>query len=64
VPAAVTLTNEPAYTGFPKSLAGRLLPDLRHWRTPERGGHFMAHEEPGQVAGELVSLFGSLRPEG
>jgi pimeloyl-ACP methyl ester carboxylesterase len=64
VPAAVTLTNEPAYTGFPKSLAERLFADLRHWRTPERGGHFMAHEEPEQVAGELRTFFRSLRLEG
>jgi pimeloyl-ACP methyl ester carboxylesterase len=64
VPAAVTLTNEPAYANYPKSLAGRLFSDLRHWRTPERGGHFMAHEEPEQVAGELRTFFRSLRPEG
>jgi pimeloyl-ACP methyl ester carboxylesterase len=60
VPAAVTLTSEPAYSGFPKSLAERLLPGLRHWSTPERGGHFMAHEEPDQVAGELRAFFGDL----
>ncbi|GAB2808243.1 epoxide hydrolase [Actinoallomurus bryophytorum] len=64
VPAAVTLTNEPAYIGYPRSLAERLFADLRHWRTPERGGHFMAHEEPGQVAGELLTFFRPLRSEG
>jgi pimeloyl-ACP methyl ester carboxylesterase len=64
VPAAVTLTSETAYTGFPKSLAERLFGDLRRFRTPEHGGHFMAHEEPEQVADELRTFFGPLRSAG
>jgi pimeloyl-ACP methyl ester carboxylesterase len=60
VPAAVTLSNEPAYAGYPRSLAERVFADLRHWSTPHRGGHFMAHEEPEQVAAELRSFFGPL----
>lgn len=64
VPAAVTLTHEPAYADFPRSLAERLFADLRHWSTPHRGGHFMAHEEPGQVVGELRAFFRPLRSEG
>jgi pimeloyl-ACP methyl ester carboxylesterase len=61
VPAAVTLSHEPAYANYPKSLAERVFADLRHWSTPRRGGHFMAHEEPGQVAEELRTFFGPLR---
>ncbi|GGT59950.1 hypothetical protein [Streptomyces purpureus] len=61
VPAAVTLSHEPAYAGYPRSLAERQCTDLRHWSTPGRGGHFMAHEEPDQVAAELRTFFRLLR---
>jgi pimeloyl-ACP methyl ester carboxylesterase len=63
VPGAITLSNEPAYVNYPRSLAERLFTDLRHWSTPERGGHFMAHEEPEQIANELRTFFRPLRPE-
>ncbi|WP_214412134.1 epoxide hydrolase family protein [Sphaerisporangium fuscum] len=61
VPAAVTLSHEPAFAGFPRSLAERVYADLRHWSTPGRGGHFMAHEEPEQVVDELRMFFRPLR---
>lgn len=61
VPAAVTLSHEPAYANYPRSIAERVFTDLRHWREPRRGGHFMAHEEPDQVAAELRAFFGPLR---
>ncbi|WP_433337371.1 epoxide hydrolase family protein [Spirillospora sp. CA-294931] len=61
VPAAVTLSHEPMTAHFPRSLAERIYSDLRHWSTPGRGGHFMAHEEPDQVAAELRAFFGPLR---
>ncbi|MFF7177117.1 alpha/beta fold hydrolase [Streptomyces sp. NPDC008121] len=61
VPAAVTLSHEPAYADYPRSLAERTFRDLRHWNAPGRGGHFMAHEEPEQVAAELRSFFRPLR---
>jgi pimeloyl-ACP methyl ester carboxylesterase len=61
VPGAVTLSSEPAYVTYPRSLAERAFTDLRHWSTPGRGGHFMAHEEPEQVASELRAFFGPLR---
>ncbi|GAA4219110.1 pimeloyl-ACP methyl ester carboxylesterase [Streptosporangium album] len=61
VPSAVTLSNEPAYANIPRSLTERICTDLRHWSTPERGGHFMAHEEPEQVANELRAFFRPLR---
>jgi pimeloyl-ACP methyl ester carboxylesterase len=62
VPAAITLSNEPAYANYVRSLAERRCTDLRHWSTPQRGGHFMAYEEPEQVAAELRSFFRPLRP--
>jgi pimeloyl-ACP methyl ester carboxylesterase len=61
VPGAVTLSCEPAYRGFPRSIAERIFSDLRHWNTPPHGGHFMAHEEPDQVADELRGFFRPLR---
>ncbi|MEV2270012.1 epoxide hydrolase family protein [Nonomuraea africana] len=64
VPAAITLSNEPAYANLPRSLPERVCADLRHWSTPGRGGHFMAHEEPEQVADELRTFFRPLRTEG
>lgn len=64
VPAAVTLSNEPAFANLPRSLMERLCRDLRHWSTPGRGGHFMAHEEPAQVAEELRTFFRPLRGRG
>ncbi|WFB05846.1 epoxide hydrolase [Streptomyces sp. LX-29] len=64
VPAAVTLSNEPAFADLPRSLMERLCGDLRHWSTPGRGGHFMAHEEPEQVADELRTFFRPLRRRG
>jgi hypothetical protein len=60
----VTLSSEPAYASYPRSLAERTFADLRHWSTPGRGGHFMAHEVPRQVARELREFFGPLRPAG
>ncbi|MEV4065826.1 epoxide hydrolase family protein [Nonomuraea dietziae] len=61
VPSAITLSNEPAYANLPRSLPERVCIDLRHWSTPGRGGHFMSHEEPEQVARELRTFFGPLR---
>lgn len=61
VPAAVTLSGEPGYASYPRSLAERVFTDLRHWNAPHRGGHFMAHEEPTQVADELRMFFRPLR---
>jgi pimeloyl-ACP methyl ester carboxylesterase len=61
VPAGITLSNEPAYRGLPRSLPERTFADLRHWSTPGRGGHFMAHEEPDQVAEALRTFFRPLR---
>ncbi|MFI0464017.1 epoxide hydrolase family protein [Saccharopolyspora sp. 5N102] len=63
VPGAVTLSREPIFANFPKSLAERIYRDLRHWSRPGRGGHFMPHEEPAQVAEELRAFFRPLRTQ-
>ena len=62
VPAAVTLSGEPAYAMYPRSLAERVFTDLRRWNAPHRGGPFMAHEEPEQVASGLRAFFRPLGP--
>jgi pimeloyl-ACP methyl ester carboxylesterase len=61
VPAAITLSSEPSMAGFPRELAERTYADIRHWSEPGRGGHFMPHEEPELLAGELRSFFRPLR---
>lgn len=60
VPSAVTLAHEPSMAGFPRSLVERTFTDLRQWSTPDRGGHFLAHEEPALVTADLRTFFGSL----
>lgn len=61
VPAAVTLSAEPLFRDLPRSLAERTYPDLRQWRGPTAGGHFMAMEEPELVARDLGDFFRDLR---
>jgi pimeloyl-ACP methyl ester carboxylesterase len=61
VPAAVTLTAEPLYVDFPREMAERACPNLLHWSTPGRGGHFMPFEEPELLASELRTFFRPLR---
>jgi pimeloyl-ACP methyl ester carboxylesterase len=60
VPSAVTLSAEPADRGHPRSDAERAMTDLRHWSEPERGGHFMAFEQPELMVEELRGFFGGL----
>jgi pimeloyl-ACP methyl ester carboxylesterase len=59
VPTGVTLTVEDV--GYPRELAERSYTDIRHWRVPTAGGHFLPLEEPELLAGELRSFFRSLR---
>ncbi|NUT36519.1 MAG: epoxide hydrolase [Hamadaea sp.] len=59
VPAGFTVSVEDA--GLPRSFAERTYADLRHWRTPGAGGHFMAMEEPELLAAELRAFFRPLR---
>jgi pimeloyl-ACP methyl ester carboxylesterase len=60
VPAAFTLSCEPALANFPREIAERACTDIRHWSQPGRGGHFMPLEEPDLLAGELRQFFMSL----
>ncbi|MCO1598050.1 epoxide hydrolase [Micromonospora sp. RHAY321] len=62
VPAAFTVSTEPALASFPRSIAERACTDIRHWSAPGRGGHFMPLEEPDLLAGEMRQFFTSLRP--
>lgn len=57
VPTAITLSHEPLMGGFPRGLAERAFPNLRHFARPDRGGHFMAHEEPDYLADQLRTFF-------
>jgi pimeloyl-ACP methyl ester carboxylesterase len=57
VPAAFTLSNEPAMANFPREIAERACTDIRYWSEPGRGGHFMPLEEPDLLAGELRQFF-------
>jgi pimeloyl-ACP methyl ester carboxylesterase len=61
VPAAVTMSAEPLFRDLPRSFAERTYPDLRHWRDPTVGGHFMPLEEPGLLAADLRDFFRPLR---
>ncbi|WP_375399160.1 epoxide hydrolase family protein [uncultured Amnibacterium sp.] len=59
VPAAVSLTPEDA--GYPRSFAERSYRDLRQWRGPDRGGHFLALENPARYVTDLRDFFRPLR---
>jgi pimeloyl-ACP methyl ester carboxylesterase len=61
VPAGVTMSAEPVFRDMPRSFAERSYTDLRHWRGPTVGGHFMPTEEPELLAGDLRAFFRPLR---
>lgn len=61
VPTGVTMTAEPVFRDLPRSFAERSYSDLRQWREPNVGGHFMAMEEPELLATDLRTLFRDLR---
>ncbi len=52
-PVAVTQSHEWNMPLFPRSIAERAATDIRRYLAPDRGGHFMAFEEPQLVADEL-----------
>ncbi|MEU7781766.1 epoxide hydrolase family protein [Micromonospora parva] len=60
VPAAFTVSTEPALANFPRSIAERACTDIRYWSEPGRGGHFMPLEEPDLLATEMRQFFTSL----
>jgi pimeloyl-ACP methyl ester carboxylesterase len=59
VPTGVTLTVEDV--GYPRELAERSYTDIRRWRDPTVGGHFLPLEEPELLAGEVRAFFRPLR---
>src|SRR4051812_10441212 len=61
VPTGVTLSAEAVYRDFPRSLAEHAFADIRQWRGPTTGGHFMALEEPDLLATDLRTFFRPLR---
>jgi pimeloyl-ACP methyl ester carboxylesterase len=61
VPTGVTMSAEPVFRDFPRELAERSFTDIRHWRGPTAGGHFMAMEEPELLAADLRAFFRPLR---
>ena len=56
VPVAVTQSHEWNMPLFPRSIAERAASDIRQYSAPDRGGHFMAFEEPRLVADELSAF--------
>lgn len=56
VPVAVTQSQEWNMPLFPRSIAERAATDIRRYLAPDRGGHFMAFEEPQLVADELSAF--------
>jgi pimeloyl-ACP methyl ester carboxylesterase len=61
VPTGVTMSAEAVYRDFPRSLAERAFADIRQWRGPTTGGHFMPLEEPELLATDLRTFFRPLR---
>lgn len=61
VPTGITLTPEDSL--YPREYAERTYTDIRQWRDPTRGGHFLALEEPEVLAEHLRSFFRPLRQE-
>jgi pimeloyl-ACP methyl ester carboxylesterase len=59
VPTAITLSTEDA--GYPRELADRSYTDIRQWRDPDAGGHFLPLEEPEMVARQIRAFFRPLR---
>jgi pimeloyl-ACP methyl ester carboxylesterase len=60
VPVAVTQSREEGMQSFPRSIADRAAIDIRRYSAPDRGGHFMALEEPQLVADELTAFMRSV----
>ncbi len=60
VPVAVTQSHEAGMEAFPRSIAERAADDIRQYSAAQRGGHFMALEQPRFVAGELSGFMRSV----
>ena len=46
---------------MPRARAERGYADIRRWTEFDRGGHFMAAEEPAMLAAELRTFFRTFR---
>jgi len=60
IPAAVSVFPDELYQA-PRSWAERAYPQLIHYNTLEKGGHFAAWEQPQVFCEELRAAFRSLR---
>lgn len=60
VPTGVALSTE-AVQRVPREWAERRYADIRRWTEFDRGGHFMAAEEPALLAEEIRAFFRPLR---
>ena len=59
VPAGLILTPEDA--AYPREFADRTYHDIRLWRGPEPGGHFLALEQPERLIRDLRDFYRPLR---
>ena len=57
----MTQSNESDMKVFPRSIAERAASDIRQYAEPDRGGHFLALEEPQLVAEQLSTFMRSWR---
>jgi microsomal epoxide hydrolase len=60
VPTGVALTREPVQHA-PREWVARVYTDIRRWTEFERGGHFLAAEDPALLAADLRAFFRPLR---
>ena len=60
VPLGVALTLEKIQR-VPREWVERVYTDIRHWTEFERGGHFLAAEEPELLAADIRAFFRLLR---
>jgi pimeloyl-ACP methyl ester carboxylesterase len=60
VPVGVALTTE-ASQRAPREWVERVYTDIRRWTEVERGGHFIALEEPALLAADIRAFFKPLR---
>ena len=58
-PAGLILTPEDA--DYPRAFAARTYRDIRLWRGPEAGGHFLALENPGRLIRDLRDFYRPFR---
>jgi pimeloyl-ACP methyl ester carboxylesterase len=60
VPSGVALSQEPVQRA-PREWVERVYTDIRHWTEFDRGGHFLALEQPQLLAEDIREFFRPLR---